>query len=132
MARILIADDEADVRSFICRAIKQMEHTPVEAADGAEALDKYKTGKIDLSFIDVNMPNMNGLKFLREVKQIDEQAVVIIMTGYPSADTILETIEDDGYTYIAKPLQLAQLEDLVSRGLKSRKIRIEQSNKDGK
>ena len=124
MANILIADDESGVRSFLSRLIQGMKHTTFEAGDGKEALDIFKNESIDLSLVDINMPQMNGICYLERVKEIDPKAVVIMMTGLPSAETIIETIEDDGYTYIAKPLKVDQLKDLVQRGLSFRKARL--------
>jgi len=125
MSRILVADDEMSFRKFVCEVVKRMNHMPVEASDGLEALEKFEEGAIDLSFVDINMPRLDGLGFLHKVKETDPHAVVIMMTGYPSAEGILETIEDDGYTYISKPLQLEQIEDLVQRGLANRQYRLE-------
>jgi DNA-binding NtrC family response regulator len=121
VATILIADDESSIRTFISRVVETMGHQAVHAATGKEALDQYAKAPVDLTFVDVNMPEMNGLHFLEHVKKKDPKAVVIVMTGFPSAETIVETIEDDGYTYISKPIQLDRLKDLVNRGLEYRK-----------
>lgn len=105
-----------------------MGHESVESINGKDALEIYTKESIDLSIVDVNMPEMDGMKFLHAVKKMDPDSVIIIMTGFPSADTILETIEDDGYTYIAKPLDLERLKDLVERGLATRGKRIKSLN----
>ncbi|MCK5146767.1 response regulator [bacterium] len=117
MARILVVDDEAEIRKFLSRIMKHMGHDVLEAPDGQVALTIFQDEEIDLSFVDINMPGMNGITFLEEVKVLDPSAIVIIMTGYPSADTIMKTIEDDGYTYITKPFHVEQIKDLVLRGL---------------
>ena len=124
MANILIADDEASIRRLLSEVIKKLGHTPIEAADGKEAFDKYNKESIDLSFIDIHMPEINGIDCLERVKEIDPNAVVIIMTGYPSAETIIETISDEGYTYLAKPLDVSRVMDLVQRGLEFREARL--------
>ena len=121
MANILIADDESGVRVFISKVTEEMGHDIHEASNGKEALELFKKGNIDLSIIDINMPQMNGICYLESVKEIDPAAVVIMMTGMPSAETIIETIEDDGYTYITKPMEINQIKDLVLRGLAFRK-----------
>ena len=126
MATILVADDEYSFRRFVKEVIKRTGHTPVEAADGQEALEKFKNNSIDLSIIDVNMPKMSGLEYLKQIKKIASDAIVIIMTGYPSAETILETIEEDGYTYIAKPMKVDNLVDLIKRGLAIRDKRMKE------
>lgn len=117
VARILVVDDESEIRRFLNRVITALGHEVVEAPDGQTGLNRFQDETIDLSFVDINMPGMNGITFLEEVKIIDPQAIVVIMTGYPSADTIMKTVEDDGYTYITKPFQVEQIKDLVHRGL---------------
>jgi DNA-binding NtrC family response regulator len=124
LANILIADDEAAIRKLLSEVVKKMGHTPIEAADGKEAFDKYKNESVDLSFIDIHMPEINGIDCLERVKEIDPNAVVIVMTGYPSAETIIETISDEGYTYLAKPLDVSRVMDLVERGLEFREARL--------
>ncbi|MFH1942644.1 MAG: response regulator [bacterium] len=124
LANILIVDDEAPIRRLLSDVITRMGHTPVEAADGKEAFEKFQSESIDLSFMDIHMPGIDGIGCLERMKEIDPKAVVIMMTGYPSAETIIETIEDDAYTYIAKPLDLNRIIDLVMRGLKFREARL--------
>jgi len=120
MAKILIVDDEKEIRTFLHRVIDRMGHESFEAPNGKAALETYHKEKIDLALVDINMPQMDGIEYLEKVIEEDPAAIVIIMTGAPSADTIIKTIEDDGYTYIAKPLSIELIEDLVSRGLAAR------------
>jgi DNA-binding NtrC family response regulator len=127
LANILIADDESGIRMFMSKIIQEMGHTVHEAANGKEALEIFKKETIDLSIIDINMPQMDGICYLERAKEIEPTAVVIMMTGLPSAETIIETIEDDGYTYIAKPLKIEQMKDLIERGLVFRKKRLEEA-----
>ena len=124
MANILVVDDESSVRRLLSDVVIKMGHTPIEAANGKEAADKYREAHIDLCFVDINMPEVDGIGCLERIKEIDPEAVVIMMTGYPSAETIIETIEDDGYTYIAKPLDISRIMDLIERGLEFRAARL--------
>lgn len=124
MANILIVDDEVHVRSLLSDVVERMGHNPLEAGNGNEAFEMYQKQSIDLCLLDINMPEMNGIDCLEAVKEIDPEAVIIMMTGYPSAETIIQTIEDDGYTYIAKPLDIQRVMDLIERGLKFRESRL--------
>ena len=124
MANILIVDDEPNVRSLLSEVVERMGHNPLEASNGKEAFELYKKESIDLCFVDINMPEMDGIHCLEAVKEIDSKAVIIMMTGYPSAETIIQTIEDDGYTYIAKPLDIHRCMDLIQRGLAFRESRL--------
>ena len=123
MAKILIVDDEPAIRLFLSGLVERMGHNPMEAENGQDALEKFQKESVDLAIVDVHMPEMNGIRFLEEVKKIDPLSVVIMMTGFPSAETIIQTIEDDGYTYIAKPLEIDRMTDLIERGLVFRRIR---------
>ena len=120
----MIVDDEESVRHFLKRVVQEMGHSAIEASNGIQALSMFKEGKIDLSFVDVYMPKMNGIGYLEKVKEIDPDAIVIMMTGHPSAESIVETIEDDGYTYVAKPMKVQQIQDLINRGLTAREDRV--------
>ena len=129
MAKVLVADDVDTIRKYVCTVVESMGHSWIAAENGKEAWEKYKNDKVDLSIVDINMPEMNGLDYLKCVKEVDPDAVVIIMTGYPSAETIVETIEDDGYTYITKPLQIERIKDLVEHGLICRESRLKNKQK---
>ncbi|MBN1780628.1 response regulator [bacterium] len=124
MAKILIADDEEGIRHYLHKIVGLMGHQSIEAVNGRDALKIFKENSIDLSIVDINMPEMDGLRFLHEAKQADPEAVIIVMTGFPSAESIVETIEDDGYTYITKPIDLVRLQDLIGRGLSIRDKRL--------
>jgi two-component system response regulator YesN len=117
VANILIADDEELIRSFIKSIIEGLGHEAFLAANGKAALDIFKKQSIDLSFVDIRMPEMDGLTFLHEAKKIKPDTTVIIITGFPSAETITETVEEEGYTYITKPLSVQNIVDLIQRGL---------------
>ncbi|MBN2031200.1 response regulator [bacterium] len=124
MAKILIADDQDVIRSTIVKIIQKMNHVPVEAKNGREAWEIFQDGSIALSIVDIKMPEMSGIDFLKKAKALDPNAIIIMLTGYPSAETIVETIEEDGYTYITKPIEMEQMMDLVNRGLSCREQRI--------
>ena len=124
MARILIADDEESVRQYLKETVQRMGYEPIAVSNGQEALDTFKNDPVDLSIVDIKMPKMDGMHFLHRAKEIDPDAVIIILTGYPSAESIVETIEDDGYTYLAKPIDMDQLQDIINRGLTVRDKRL--------
>ena len=126
MANILIADDVDMVRRFIRRIVEDLGHTPIEAENGEVAWAKYQKQPTDLCIVDVKMPEMDGVTFLRKVKEADPYAVVIMVTGFPSADTITETIEEEAYTYVTKPIKVDQMRDLIERGLEYRKAQLKQ------
>jgi DNA-binding NtrC family response regulator len=125
LANIMIADDVDMVRRFIRRIVEDLGHTPIEAENGEVAWQKFQRQPVDLFVVDVKMPEMDGVTFLHKVKEKDPHAVIIMVTGFPSADAITETIEDEAYTYVTKPLKVDQMRDLIERGLEFRKAQLQ-------
>jgi DNA-binding NtrC family response regulator len=124
LANVLIADDVDMVRRFIRRIVEDLGHTPIEAENGDVAWTKFQKQPPDLCVVDVKMPEMDGVTFLKKAKELDPSAVIIMVTGFPSADTITETIEEEAYTYVTKPLKVDQMRDLIERGLEYRKAQL--------
>ena len=84
MARILIAEDEEALRSFVARALAQDGHEVLVTADGAEALDLMirDGGRFDLLLADVRMPVMDGIALALAVARDYPEAIILLMTGY--------------------------------------------------
>ncbi|HEX6999713.1 MAG TPA: response regulator [Gammaproteobacteria bacterium] len=72
MARILAVDDSASLRQMVCFTLKQAGHEVIEAADGVQALDLARGSATDLVISDVNMPNMDGITLVRELRGLPE------------------------------------------------------------
>lgn len=127
MANVLIADDVDMVRRFLRRIVEDLGHTPIEAENGEVAWAKFQKIPMDLSIIDVKMPMMDGVTFLRKAKEVDPYAVVIMVTGFPSDETIHETIEEGAYTYVTKPLKVDQMRELIEQGLEFRRLQLQKA-----
>lgn len=121
--RILIVDDEAVIRDLCARALK--EYRVVQAADGEEALNIYLQGGIDVILTDVMMPRMDGLELLKQVKEREPTAVVLIMTGFADKDVILNALKADADDFITKPLNLLQLKTAVQKALDRKALKEE-------
>lgn len=101
--KILLVDDEAHVRKFVGLIARTLgAPTIVEAPNGQEALEVYKREKPDLVLLDVNMPILDGIGTLRELKKIDPDAVVIMLTSLANRQTVEESLELGASNYIRK------------------------------
>ncbi len=81
MAKVLIVDDEADVRAMLRQMLERAGHRVVEAADGVEALERYRADRPDLTITDILMPNRSGLAAILEIRNLDPEAPVIAISG---------------------------------------------------
>ena len=111
MAKILIAEDERDIRDLIEFTLKYAGHEVVKAANGAEAVELAPKEKPDLILLDVRMPRMTGYEACRTLKSMDEvKAIPVIFLSAKGQQNEMDTGLDAGaYDYILKPFAPDQL-----------------------
>jgi len=121
MGNILIIDDDPLVTKVFSEMVKTLGHKPFTAANAMNGLQAFKDNNIDITFVDIKMPGKSGLEFLEEVKNIDENAIVTVITGFPSSETITETILLNGFTYLEKPITIEKLRSILEKGFKRKR-----------
>lgn len=100
---ILLTDDEAHIRKYIGLVLRKFANPRlVEASDGVQAVQLYKQNHPDLVLLDVNMPNMDGVHALEEIKRYDPDAVVIMLTSLANRQTVEECLRLGAVAYIRK------------------------------
>ena len=110
MPRILVVDDEPDAVELLQEFLTSKRYEVITASDGEEALRKVKSERPHLILLDVRMPKMNGLEVLRQVRQIDKEVGVIMVTAVNEEETGRQALELGAFDYIVKPLDLEYLE----------------------
>lgn len=113
--RVLIADDEPHIRSLIKIIISSMGAEVVaEAGDGEQALDMYKQFSPDMVLLDINMPKLNGVKVLKKIMEINDRALVVMLTSLNAIDVVKECIDSGARNYILKNLPAEELHKMIS------------------
>ena len=112
---ILIVDDGQSQREMLRDFLRSEGHTVMEAEDGEKALKTVRGGHFDLILLDYKMPGMDGLQVLKEVKRINPEIDVIIITAYGTIETAVEALKAGAIDYITKPVELDELIILVNR-----------------
>jgi len=115
---ILVIDDSSSFRTVVKLALQKASYTVIEAGDGQDALAKLKGGaKVNLIVCDVNMPNMDGLTFLKTLKAMDgfKFTPVIMLTTESQEAKKAEGRAAGARAWITKPFQPSQLVDAVNR-----------------
>jgi CheY-like chemotaxis protein len=122
MARILIAEDNADLRAFIVRALSDDGHDMTEAADGAAALEhlKQNDGAFDLLLSDVKMPVMDGIALALATARDYPDVTIVLMTGYAEQRERAYGLDALVRDVITKPFSLDQIKSAVRGALVSR------------
>ncbi len=108
-SRILVVDDEPNVRRMVKDALSMQGHTIEEAADGIEAARCLRDEAFDIVVTDLQMPRMDGKRLAELARQIVPDIGVIIMTAYPSDASILSAFKGGAAAYLLKPVDLYDL-----------------------
>jgi len=123
MARILVIDDEADMRALLDEMLRAGGHEVVLASDGRDGVAKYRARPADLVITDLFMPNQEGLETIVELRRDFPRVVIIAMSGKTSASAMLSiAVRLGAVEVLIKPFQPAELLAAVARalGLESR------------
>jgi len=110
---ILVVDDQFNVRETLKAILEHKGYRVATAKDSAEAIEMVKKKHYDIIFLDIKLPDMNGVETFEQVKKIDPQAVVIMMTGYSVDDLVRRAISQGAYTCIYKPFDMENIIGLV-------------------
>ncbi len=116
-AKILIVDDEKQVRTLLRSMLKELGYISIEAGDGLEAIDIYKEkkGSIDIVLLDMIMPNLPGKETFYMLKQIDPDVKVMLVSGYSQDSKASDLIKDGVKGFIQKPVRLGQLSECINK-----------------
>ena len=124
MARILVADDEAGVRSFLAETLELGGHEVAQASDGEEALALLARRAFDLLVTDLRMPKRDGMEVLREAHARQPDLEVIVLTAHGSVSSAVEAMRLGAFDYLQKPLDGPdQVLLLAERALERRRLR---------
>lgn len=122
MHKVLVVDDDKVLQQSVKQAL-EYHHFAVEVADnGKEAVTKVYGQKYDLVVMDVNMPEMDGIQALTEIKKHDPSVIVLILTAYSNVTDAVKAVKEGAYNYLEKPISSENLVALIKRALKARSM----------
>ena len=106
MAKILIVDDAAFMRMMLKNTLTQAGYTDlIEAEDGVKAVEAYTAEKPDLVFMDITMPNKDGLETLKEIKAMDPGATIVMCSAMGQETMVMDSIKSGAKDFIVKPFK---------------------------
>ena len=122
---ILVADDDASIRSLLKQLLSDEGYSVVEATTGTEVVEKVKETNPDLVIMDVRMPELDGIEALSKLKMSSPKTSVLIMTAFGSSNNAIRAMELGAFDYITKPFELDKISHTVKRVIEYRDLTSE-------
>jgi two-component system nitrogen regulation response regulator NtrX len=123
--RILIVDDEENILKTMRGSLEDEDYEVLTAKDGQEAMDKVRAENLDLIFLDIWLPGMDGMETLKSIKEYDTNLDVVLMTGHGTINTAIQAIKFGALDFLEKPLSLDNILSIANSSLE-RKRAIEE------
>ena len=129
-ARILVVDDEESIRDLLRLVLTREGYSVVTANGGEEAIEYLEAQRFDLVITDLVMPRVNGVEVLRAARRIDPKYPVMVITGYPSVETVTELVRLGAGDYLTKPFNIDVVRMTVAKLLEMGRINDEPEGGD--
>jgi len=124
MAKILVVDDDQGIREFLEIVLSREGYDVTSVTDAPKALHRCKKERFDLILVDLKMPKIDGIEFLKMAKDTCPETMVILMTAYASPETAVSAMKEGAYDYIEKGFDVEELKNLLRNALDKKGIKI--------
>jgi len=125
--RLLVVDDDPEVRSLLERVLTKSGYQSTAAASGAEGMDVLGRQEFDVALVDVKLPDASGLDILRWARDADVETEFIVLTGNADVETAVEAMRLGAYDFISKPWRNAELIEVIGKAAEKKTLRRENS-----
>ncbi len=122
MENILIVEDDEVVRDYLSEMLTEFGHRSITAENGDDGLNKFREHDFSMVLTDVRMPVMDGLSMLKKMRSEDSNIPIIVITGYPTVDSAVESLVAGADYYLVKPINVDDLKVKIIKAFEKRKI----------
>jgi DNA-binding NtrC family response regulator len=124
-AKILIVDDDREMCQLLVDLLGEEGYTVETVHDGPSAVEKYRTDSFDLTITDLMMPRMKGTELVRQLREIDAHALVLLITAFGTIESAVEAMHAGAFHYVTKPFRTDEILLQVKRALEQRSLQGE-------
>src|SRR5216684_7394931 len=132
MAKVLVVDDEANLRKVLATMLRRTGYDVTVAADGEQGLAEFLKSGADIVVTDLVMPKMGGMELLRSVNSSNPDVPVIIITAHGTVDSAVEAIKLGAFDYITKPFDQAEIQAVVAKATRTHAANQQNVKADGR
>ena len=120
--RILVVDDDRALADDIVEFLTKLGYEAFPAYNGREGLIKFEQEDFQVVITDLKMPEMDGMGLLEEMKKLDSDVNIIVLTGFGTIESAVQAIKGGAYDYVAKPLKFEEIELVINRAFEKHTI----------
>lgn len=124
--RILVVDDEADIRKVVRMTLQKAGYEVLEAENGEKAIETINSGEnrllLDVMICDIRMPKVNGIEAIAYFRQNYPRVPLIVLTGFPDTDMATSLLRQGVVDYLVKPVEGEKLKASVARAMEQREL----------
>ena len=124
-AKILIVDDDREMCQFLADLLSEEGYQVETVHDGPSAVERYRAESFDLTITDLMMPRMRGTELVRQLREIDAHALVLLITAFGSIESAVEAMHAGAFHYVTKPFRTDEILLQVNRALEQRNLQSE-------
>jgi len=122
MPSVLVIEDKDSMREMLSKSLEAEGYEVETARDGEGGLDKAREKKYDVVLADLKLPRMSGIEVLSSLKDMDQDAAVILMTAYGTIETAVEAMKEGAFDFLTKPFDTDHLSVLIRRAMENRRL----------
>ncbi len=123
-ARLLVVDDEPNIRAPLVRALSLQGYSVEEASSGLEALTLLKHTAYNLMVLDMRMPGIDGVEVMQQARQLHPELLIIILTGHATLENAIAAVKSEAADYLLKPASTREILTAVAQALQNRPRRL--------
>jgi DNA-binding NtrC family response regulator len=127
MPSVLVIEDKDSMQKMLAATLESEGYEVEAACDGQSGIDKAKEKRFDVILTDLKLPGLDGIKVLSQVKQIDPEASIIVMTAYGTIETAVQAMRMGAFDFLTKPFDTDHLSMIIRRAMENRRLVAENS-----
>ena len=115
LTNVLVIDDDEETRNMFSTVLNDAGYLVEAVENGKQAIKICKEGPFDIALIDIELPDIKGIDLLKALRQIQPKMVKIIVTGHPSIENAVRSVNEKADGYLLKPVNMAEMLEMIKR-----------------
>ena len=118
--KILVVDDDRDVCEYLRQFLIEEGFKVKALTDSTRVTEELRKERYHLVLLDLKMPKLSGVELMEQIRKVDSDIIVIVLTAYPSVESAVETMKQDAFDYLQKPFKVEELREVIVKAIREK------------